>query len=289
MTVGSNPPLSSSVATIVVVVVLPCVPAMAMFDFSRISSASISARRTTGSLRRRASSSSGLPFLMRGRDHHHRRLADVLGPLPLEEHGPQPHQPVGDLRRLRVRPLHPVAQRHQHLGDARHADPADADEMDRPQFQRKFRRRVHAASLAARRFHHRDQPLGRIRLAPAPARCCAMRLGAARVAQDRGDVPRQRGGVKRAFPGSARLPRRQPARAHWPSGGRPSPPRRGSGSTAARSRVISATDDAPEREITSCASLSRRGMSAKNGCDLGRAPPPRHRPPRRASASSSRA
>jgi hypothetical protein len=35
-----------------------------MFDFSRISSASISARRTTGSFRRRASSSSGLPFLI---------------------------------------------------------------------------------------------------------------------------------------------------------------------------------------------------------------------------------
>ena len=46
------------------VVVFPCVPAIAMLDFSRINSASISARRTTGSLRRRASSSSGLPFLM---------------------------------------------------------------------------------------------------------------------------------------------------------------------------------------------------------------------------------
>lgn len=46
----------------VVVVVLPWVPAMATLDFSRISSASISARRTTGRPRRRASSSSGLPF-----------------------------------------------------------------------------------------------------------------------------------------------------------------------------------------------------------------------------------
>jgi len=48
----------------VVVVVLPCVPATAMFERRRISSASISARRTTGSFLRRASSSSGLPFLM---------------------------------------------------------------------------------------------------------------------------------------------------------------------------------------------------------------------------------
>ena len=63
-TVGSKPPASSRVATIVVVVVLPWVPAMATLDFSRISSASISARRTTGRPRRRASSSSGLPGLI---------------------------------------------------------------------------------------------------------------------------------------------------------------------------------------------------------------------------------
>ncbi len=64
MTVGSKPPLSSSVATSVVVVVLPWVPAMATFERSRISSASISARRTTGRPRRLASSSSGLPLRM---------------------------------------------------------------------------------------------------------------------------------------------------------------------------------------------------------------------------------
>ena len=63
-TVGSMPPATSTSATIVVVVVLPWVPAMAMLDFSRISSASISARRTTGRPMRRASSSSGLPGLI---------------------------------------------------------------------------------------------------------------------------------------------------------------------------------------------------------------------------------
>ena len=47
-----------------VVVVLPWVPAIATLDFSRMSSASISARRTTGSLRARAASSSGLPGLI---------------------------------------------------------------------------------------------------------------------------------------------------------------------------------------------------------------------------------
>ena len=63
-TVGSMPPASKSAATIEVVVVLPCVPATATFDFSRISSASISARRTTGSFCARAASSSGLPGLI---------------------------------------------------------------------------------------------------------------------------------------------------------------------------------------------------------------------------------
>ena len=46
--VGSRPPSASTLATRLVVVVLPCVPAIAMPCFRRISSASISARGTTG-------------------------------------------------------------------------------------------------------------------------------------------------------------------------------------------------------------------------------------------------
>ena len=49
MTVGSKLPASSRAATSEVVVVLPWVPPMATQLLSRISSASISARRTTGS------------------------------------------------------------------------------------------------------------------------------------------------------------------------------------------------------------------------------------------------
>src|SRR5499426_3786208 len=48
ITVGSKSPASSSAATSDVVVVLPWVPAMATQLLSRISSASISARRTHG-------------------------------------------------------------------------------------------------------------------------------------------------------------------------------------------------------------------------------------------------
>ena len=46
--VGSRPPSASTLATRLVVVVLPCVPAIAMPCFRRISSASIIARGTTG-------------------------------------------------------------------------------------------------------------------------------------------------------------------------------------------------------------------------------------------------
>ena len=58
--VGSSPPSASTLATRLVVVVLPCVPAIAMPCFRRISSASIIARGTTGILRLRAASTSGL-------------------------------------------------------------------------------------------------------------------------------------------------------------------------------------------------------------------------------------
>ena len=44
-----------------------------------------------------------------------------------------------DFRRLGIRPLHPIAKRDQDLGNARHANAANAHKVDRPQFQRQFR------------------------------------------------------------------------------------------------------------------------------------------------------
>src|SRR5512141_278019 len=58
--VGSQPAVASTVATIEVVVVFPCVPAIAMPYFIRINSASISARGITGIFRRCDSMTSGL-------------------------------------------------------------------------------------------------------------------------------------------------------------------------------------------------------------------------------------
>jgi len=61
--VGSTPASASTLVTSEVVVVLPWVPAMAMPCFSRISSASITARGTTGMRWARAAITSGLsPF-----------------------------------------------------------------------------------------------------------------------------------------------------------------------------------------------------------------------------------
>ncbi len=60
--VGSRPAAFSTVATIDVVVVFPCEPAIATEYFRRINSASISARGMTGIFRRRAATTSGLSF-----------------------------------------------------------------------------------------------------------------------------------------------------------------------------------------------------------------------------------
>ena len=61
--VGSSPAWPSTLATRLVVVVLPCVPAIAMPCLRRISSASITARGTTGTRRARAAMTSALsPF-----------------------------------------------------------------------------------------------------------------------------------------------------------------------------------------------------------------------------------
>ena len=79
ITVGSRSPASSRAATIEVVVVLPWVPAMATQLFSRISSASISARRTTGNALGARRHQFGIVALDRGRHHQHIGAVDVLG------------------------------------------------------------------------------------------------------------------------------------------------------------------------------------------------------------------
>ncbi len=64
MMVGSSLAALRTVATRLVVVVFPCVPPMAMPNFARINSASISARGITGTNCARAATLSGLSGLM---------------------------------------------------------------------------------------------------------------------------------------------------------------------------------------------------------------------------------
>ena len=77
--VGSSPPSASTLAIRLVVVVLPCVPAMAMPCFKRISSASISARGTTGIPCSRAATTSGLSARHGSGDDHDVGLGGVVG------------------------------------------------------------------------------------------------------------------------------------------------------------------------------------------------------------------
>src|SRR6266481_2534840 len=126
--VGSSPPSASTLATRLVVVVLPCVPAMATPCFRRISSASMRARGTTG---------------MR-RDHlrvvrpHCGGHDDCIGAVHIRRQmlEAQPHaerrEPFGGGIDGEVRAADLIAEVDQDFGDARHACAADAHEMDPP-------------------------------------------------------------------------------------------------------------------------------------------------------------
>ncbi len=136
MTVGSNPPESSSAATMDVVVVLPWVPATATQLFSRISSASISARRTTGRRRARAVTSSGLSGLIAEETTTTCAPSIFSGLWPIATLAPcsRSRFDIGVVGRVRAGDR--IAEIDQHLGDAAHADAANADEMHRPDITR---------------------------------------------------------------------------------------------------------------------------------------------------------
>jgi hypothetical protein len=104
---------------------------------SRISSASISARRTTGRRRARAATSSGLSLDRRG---HHDDIGavDILGGVADRDRNALVAQPFDIGAFGDIGAHHPVAEIGQHLGNAAHADAANADEMDRPDVARQF-------------------------------------------------------------------------------------------------------------------------------------------------------
>ena len=110
--------------------VLPWVPAMATQLFSRINSASISARRTTGMRCARAAISSGLSRLIAVETTTTSAPATFSALWPIDDLDAVLAQPLDIGAVGRVRALHGIAEIVQHLGDAAHADAADPDEMD---------------------------------------------------------------------------------------------------------------------------------------------------------------
>ena len=130
ITVGSSFAASSTAATSEVVVVLPWVPPTAIDHFSRISSASISARRTTGSSAARAAMHLGLSCFTAEETTTTCAWPRLSASWPIVHRDPCGAQ-AGDVVALGdVAALHRVAEIVQHLGDAGHADAADADEVD---------------------------------------------------------------------------------------------------------------------------------------------------------------
>ena len=108
--VGSSPPSASTAATRLVVVVLPCVPATAMPCRKRISSPSISARRTTGMRARDRRCELGVLRRHGRRDHHHARARDLSRLVADEDPRTQLREARGHSVRAQVRALHGVAE-----------------------------------------------------------------------------------------------------------------------------------------------------------------------------------
>ena len=120
---------ASTVATSEVVVVLPCEPAMATQYFTRISSASISARGMIGISSARARDDLGVVRLDRARVDDDVGPLDVLGAVADVDAHAERLEAARDVVRLQVRAGDLELERAQDLGEAAHADAADADEV----------------------------------------------------------------------------------------------------------------------------------------------------------------
>ena len=134
----------------------------------------------------------GVARLDRRGDHHHLRALEVLRLLADEDLRALALQPLGDRARLGVRPLHGEAVVQQHLGDPRHADAADADEVDRPDVVRQPRLVRSCLNSFFGRGPRPAPPDVRSRPgAPGPGSPAPSRSRPSGSAEDRGDVPRQ--------------------------------------------------------------------------------------------------
>ena len=128
--VGSRPPSASTLASSDVVVVLPCVPATAIAAAEAHQLAEhLRARHDRDAPRARFDQFRVVASDRAGHDDARRRRATFAAAWPrctlrAERREPARRRVVGV-----VRARHLVAERAQHLGDAAHADAADADEV----------------------------------------------------------------------------------------------------------------------------------------------------------------
>ena len=267
ITVGSSCAVSSSAPIIEVVVVLPCVPAIASDHLSRISSPSISARRTTGMRRALAAMTSELSGLT-AEEITTTSAAPRFSAFVSDGHrNPEIDEPTNIGAVGQVTALYLIAEIVQYLGDAAHPDPADADEMDAV--------RSSAAGLSCRppvRPGRHDRARRRAARGRAPRRAGRIRRRAeqrsvnaawspSRFSRWRAKVSGRSSDCAMTHPAPASAKARAFA-AWWSSvacgygisiAGRPT--------TASSAKV-----EAPARHIARCARANRSGTSAKKLC-----------------------
>ena len=305
ITVGSRCAASSMQAIRLVVVVLPWVPPTAMAHFRRINSASISARRTTGMKRARAAHDLRVVALHGGGNDDHPRIAQIGGVMADRHRDAGLAQPVNVGGVSDIGALHGIAKRMQHLGDARHADAADPDEMHPP--NRKWQRPHDCPTLGCLR-HGSDgrwvrsiglwprdgaSPDGRLASRELPRAitcsttsasasaasglatsraCIAARANAAGIGQQAGQTFRQsldREIRLRHHPGPAGVSQR-PRR--WRSDGRRSRPAAAPGSRAGRRSRVPRRSRLRRARSPDARRCSRSATSGKNGASSAAIP-----------------
>ena len=161
MTVGSRPAWIRTAATIEVVVVFPWLPATAIPNFRRISSASSSPRGITGSPRRRASTTSGLSGRTAELTTTAFAPATFAAGVPFVDDGPEHRQTFGDGGELRVGSADAITQFEENFGQSAHADSTDTDEVDRLRLEKHFInvlfRLLSAVSIPSERTVYRER------------------------------------------------------------------------------------------------------------------------------------
>ena len=124
------------------VVVLPCVPPIAIADFEPHQLGQHLGAPHHRQPARPRLDELGIVALDRRGDDDHRRIVEISGGVADHHRDAAVAQPLHIIAVGDVGAAHAIILVGQHLGDAAHADPADADEMDRPDVARQFHSKI---------------------------------------------------------------------------------------------------------------------------------------------------